>query len=618
MALVTSLAALLATALFAFLATLLGHRVLRRLGAELHSHVEHLLLCSAVGVVLIETLLFFVQFSNHIRMGTIVVVGLVFLAGLRDIRSVLGKISGVVRKVLSGARSELTMAAIVTVIVLLEGLTAMAPVTGSDALHYHFTTPALILRDGFHPDFFLAHSFFTGQGHLLILAGLALGSSQLAMGFLFLGGVLSAAAAACVARQWASREWAWVAALTFLVTPVVFWQISTAGAPDIWMAFFATTGVLVISKSKELPPVSGAILAGALAGAVAGTKYTGCIIAATMAAAYVWEARLTVRTVLFLGSSLAAGIYPYARNLAWTGDPVFPFFTRWISPGRVNTFALASLLADTGAVGHRSFWQIVKFPFFAGIDAAHLGFWQFLGPLVLAFAPLSILAVRNTPPWRAVLTVWVLGALGIAASSGMVRFLLPVLPIALAASIAGVQHAVATRWRAAHFVAIATLAGFLLLGGVGFLAYGRSALSVAVGRTSREDYLRQRVQEYGAVEFLNQRLGSKEGHGVAVVFIRHLFYLEVPFLNCDPSSSWAIDPDKLQTADEWLAFFRRHDVRWVVRSRDYPEAIDAPLRRLELNGDLEKIAETQVVDFQGLRIAGERESVPLAVLELRR
>jgi hypothetical protein len=76
-----------------------------------------------------------------------------------------------------------------------------------------FTTPLLTLRDGFHPNFFLTHSFFTGQSHLLILTGLALGSEKISLGLIFLGGVLAAAAGASLAHRWVSRELAWMCAL---------------------------------------------------------------------------------------------------------------------------------------------------------------------------------------------------------------------------------------------------------------------------------------------------------------------------------------------------------------------------------------------------------------------
>jgi hypothetical protein len=615
MALATSLFILAATVLFAFIATALGHRALRLFNVDFDSRAEHLLTSSALGVILIETGLFFVQFLSHIKIGAIAVISLATLVGIGDMGEILKSVVDLVRRTLRGSKGEAVLCALVALTLFLQGLAAMAPVTGSDALHYHFTTPALILQYGFHPDFFLAHSFFTGQGHLLILAGLALGSSQLAMGFLFLGGALSAAAAACLARRWVGHEWAWVVALVFLLTPVTFWQISAAGAPDLWMAFFTTIGVIVISKSKEWS-TSGAILAGALAGAVAGTKYTGCLIAAAMAAAYVWEVRSSVKALVFFMASLVAGIYPYARNLVWTGDPIFPFLTRWISPAKVNAFTLTSLLADTGAGAHPGIWQVLKFSFFAAIDPAHLGFWQFLGPLVLAFTPLVILAVRNTSAWRVTLIVWVVSAFGIGASSGMARFLLPLLPIALAAAVAGVSQVSSRCWRTLQLVSILTLTGFMAFGAAGFLAYARYALSVAIGRSSRESYLLQRVQGYSQSEFINRALSGK-GKGRALIFLRHLYYVKVPFLYGDPAGDWALDPTRFQKVEAWERLFREQDIQWVVRSSEYPQEIATPLDELEERGALARVAEAEVTELQGLRIAEDRASIPVVIFKVK-
>jgi hypothetical protein len=588
---------------------------LRLLTVEFESDPECLLCGVALGVIYIEILLFFVQFSNHIRVGVITVIGVALLTGVSELAHVRTKVSGIVSRCLSAHKFEKLLIGFTCCVLLLEGLAAMAPVTGSDALHYHFTTPLLILRSGFHPDSFLSHSFFTGQTHLLILASLALGSSQLAMGLLFLGGVLAAAAGACLSRRWTDRRWAWTTALVFLLTPVVFWQISTAGAPDLWMAFFATVGVLVISRTREMPQNGQAILAGALTGAVAGTKYTGCIIAASMAVAYFGEARSTIKSFLFLIASFAAGIYPYARNLVWTGDPMFPFLLRWLCPGKVNAYALAFYRADTGAGEHRSVWQILKFLLFAGIDPLHLGFWQFLGPLVLALAPLLYLAVKNTAAWRVTLTVWVLSAFGIGASSGMMRFLLPLLPIALAAILAGAAQLGPAGWWAARYLSIATLTGFLLFGATGLLVYERPALSAAVGFFLRDEYLRQHVQEYEKAEFINQILSGRQGK--ALVFLRHLYYLRVPFVYGDPAGSWAVDPSKFQTTEEWQVFFRKQNVRWVVRSEEYPQAIAVPLEQLEEKGTLLPIAQAEVSDFKGIRISEERQRVPITILEVK-
>jgi Dolichyl-phosphate-mannose-protein mannosyltransferase len=475
----------------------------------------------------------------------------------------------------------------------------------------------LTLRYGFHPNFFLAHSFFTGQSHLLVLAGLAVGTEQFAMGLLFLGGVLAAAAGACLARRWMNRTWAWLVALLFLVTPVVFWQISIAGTPDLWLAFFATTGVLVVSRSIEMPRLAHAIVAGAFAGASAGTKYTGCFLAVGIALAYLWEAKSAAKSFVFALASLVAGVWPYARNLAWTGDPLFPFLVPHLYPERVNAFTLASFLNETGASGHHGFWQTAAFPLFAAIDHAYLGFWQFLGPVVLALAPLLILAVRNTPTWRTALCVWGVAAIGIGTSTGMMRFLLPALPIALAAVVAGAAQLKMKGWIRAHYLAAASLCGFLWFGGAGLVAYDRLALATAAGFTAGEDYLRDRGAGFEEDEFINRTLQGTKGEDTTLVFRRHVYYLRVAYRYADPSASWAIDPTRLQNTEQWQQLFRDQRVRWVVRSPDYPLEIAGPLAALEAQGKLVAIARTSVTGLVGMRLSDDRLMYDIVILEVK-
>ena len=618
MALAASTAVLLAVMLFAFVAAALGQRVLRLCSLELPDSAEHLLCCEAVGAICIEIFLFLSQLSGNIRAGVFVVLAGAVLFASNQLAAVSRRFFQVLRAILNGSMLEKALASLAGLFLLIQGLAAMAPLTGSDALHYHFTAPLLILKSGFHPDFFLSHSFFCGQSHLLILLGLAFGSAQFAMGLIFLGGLLTAAACACLMRRLAIGAWKWTVALVLLLTPVVFWQNSAAGAPDLWMAFFATTGVLVISRANELPHRAHALLAGALAGGVAGTKYTGCIIAASMAVAFFWEARSAIGRLLFFSGALGAGIWPYARNFVWTGDPMFPFTTRWLTPDRVNAYALASYRADTGASAHNNPWMLLKFLFFAGIDSQHMGFWQFLGPIVIAFAPLLIFVVRRDGTWRTVLFVWVLSALGIGWSSGMTRFLLPILPIALAAVLAGAAQLASRGWRAVRFVSLATIVGFLLFGAAGLLYYDRAALAAAAGLIPREDYLQARAPEYEKVRFINEALVGKATEGKTLVFVRHVFYLNVPFLYGDPTASWAMDPSKLQTPQDWRALFQKEGIRWVVRSPEYPPAIAGGLRELEEQGDLVPTFRAVVSDFQGMRIGGKLESVPIVILEFKR
>ena len=606
MSLLASLAALVGVAISAVLFAGIGRLFLQITRYPVKSRLESLLLSVALGAIAFLLLVSIGEMWRDPLIGVRAAIVLAAGIGLVRMPSVLGDIGTAWHNCNEQPRIERFWAAAVAAVLFLEGFAAMAPLTGSDALHYHFTAQELVLREGFHANWFLSHSFFSCLSHQLILAGLALGSERLALGWIFLGGAAAALAVAQLTRQWVSGSWPWIAALAFLLTPVVFWQATTAGAPDIWMAFFAPLCVLAIIRAQESGAWQAALVAGLLAGATAGTKYTGLILAAVLFAAFFGELRNLRLSALFCGSATVAGIFPYLRNWLWTGDPVFPFLIDRFAPEHLNTFALASYRADTGASAHWS-WRLIEFPFFASIDLAHLGFWQMLGPLVLCFAPLTILTVRNTPLWRVVIGVWILGALGIGASSGMTRFLLPLLPIALAASIAGVALFAKRGWRLVNATAWMSIAVFLLMGFGGLCLYARQSWSVAAGITSRESYLRQRAPDYEKCEFLNRQLAGKGSEGKVMVFFRHVYYLRVPFAYGDPGSSWAVDPARLQTDSAWVRLFRENHIRWVARDASFPPPIQEPLQRLEAAKVLVPCASTTVQDWRGNRIGGTRE-----------
>ncbi len=617
MALISSLAALAGALVFALLAAALGMRLLAWARIEAARVSEHLLWSIGTGVITLQVILFPLEFTGHARRSTVLaVLALSALVGAAEAKSVLSAVRKIAARILDSSQKELLLASLVCAVLLLQGLAATAPLTGSDALHYHFTAPRLTLERGFHPDFFLSHSFFCGQTHLLILAGLALGSEKLALALLFLGGAFSAASVHCLARRWMPSQWAWLVSLAFLLTPVVFWQISGSGSPDMWMAFYLTLAVLVLAEYSRERRLPLAVLAGILAGGIAGAKYTGCLVAAALILALIWEGRSFRHASIFAVSALAAGIWPYARNAAWTGDPVFPFLLRWLNPQSLNSFTLASYLADTGAGRPHGLAQTLKFPFFAGLDMSHIGLWQFFGPLVLAFSPLLLFTVRNTPLWRIAGIVWVGSALAIGATSGMVRFLLPIFPLALAAAFSGPPELRNRGWRISWLLCLATVGGFMLLGAAGLILYERAPLAAGIGITTREDYLRSRAPDFQTAEFVNEFLAGKENEGRVLVFFRHVYYLRVPFLYGHPAASWAVNPGLLQTPDQWQALFRAEHIRWVVRAPSYPPSVADPLRQLEASGKLVPFASGVVSNFQGMRISGVRTQIPVVILRV--
>lgn len=617
MALITTLAALGAVVLFCFLVTSTGHLLLRWWKLNIGDDAEHLLCSAALGVLLFETGVFLLEGVGRLQITVPVLLVAVAITGIFELQHCRPRFSRIVGELGNRTPGEKILLAMILAVLLFQGIASMAPLTGSDALHYHFAAPLLILREGWHANFFNVHNFFIGQGHLLILTGLALGSEKVALGLLFLGGVLTAAAAGCLAANWLPHVWASVVALAFLLTPIVFWQMTSAGAPDLWMAFFAAMGVLAVSRCTSNSPFALAAVAGIMAGGVAGTKYTGCFIAASLALAFFWETRSLRHSAIFVGAALAAGIWPFARNILWTGDPVFPFLLGKLGYAQVNNYTLGAIRADTGAADTHSLLHILKFPFFAGIDQAHLGFWQFFSPLCLLFAPLILFAVRNTPIWRTSLIVWVASSIAIGVTSGMTRFLLPIWPIALAVSFAGITVLSEKQWRIAKSVAIVSVGFFLLMGVGGLLLYGRSPALAAAGFISRQSYLVQRAPEYAKSEFVNRALNNKGNGGKVLIFFRHTYYLQVPFVSGDPASSWLINPERLKTPESWGILMQENGIHWVVRAPDYPPTISEPLHRLEVSGKLVPLEQGQVDDFEGIRILGNRKTLPIVILEVK-
>jgi hypothetical protein len=199
----------------------------------------------------------------------------------------------------------------------------------------------------------------------------------------------------------------------------------------------------------------------------------------------------------------------------------------------------------------------------------------------------------------------------------MTRYLLPVFPIALAAAIAGISPIIHRGWRAAWFVSVGSMCLFVVFGTLGLLLYGRAALSAGIGLTSPDSYLEQHAPEYEASQFVNENLVGSGNPGKTLVFMRHLYYLRVPFVYADPQSSWGIDPRLFQTSTEWKIFFKVQDVRWVVRSPSYPKEIAVPLQRLESEGTLVPIATRVVSDFKGMRINGLREDLSVVILQVK-
>jgi len=612
MTLLSSVGGFIESLLFVFLLVSSGALLLRGFRIEI-SNAESVLYALVVGVVALEVFVTAGELAPDVRTGVRAAVAAICFLGLFESIRLTRALGGLFSRLRECALSEKAAASALGVVLLVEGLAAMAPLTGSDALHYHFTLPAQILREGFRVNWFDPHSFFLGLSHQLILAGLAIGSDRLALGLIFMGGAASALAIVIVARQWVSGAWPWLAAICFVLTPVVFWQITVSGAPDIWMALFTAVGVLAIRRAAETAGSFPYVMfAGCCAGGLAGAKYTGLILAGVLLCAFAIELRSVGKTAAFFLIALAAGIWPYLRNWRWTGNPVFPFLVERFGPHHVNQDVIRTILADTGAADAKSIWRVLQFPFFAAVEQNHLGFWQMLGPLVLCFAPLVVMAVKGTRSWRIALVVWILGTIGIGASSGMARFTLPLLSIALAAAFAAVALLRDRGWKMAYLMASTLVTVYSVLGFCGLLVYARPALAVISGMNSRENYLRERAPDIHATEFVNERLAGEPADRKVLVPLAHTYYLNHAFVNGKNEELWFLDSSS--SADDLYDFLKRNNVEWVLRDGDYAPNQRALYLALESQGRFVPCGSGVAQDFNGNRIAGDRAARSLTMM----
>ena len=599
----------------------LGNVLLRSLRLEMVSDAEHVLVTLAVGLIVTEILLFLTQVTQHIRFGCLATVLFLFSLTILEWRPVWRRLRGTLRQMVPQSPLGVFLLAALAVVISVEFLSALAPLTGSDALEYHFAVQKQILEQGFHPIFSNSHSFLSGQHHLLILLGLALGSEQLAIGFVFLGGILSAASLACLASRWASRLTVTGSALVFLLTPIVFWQVTSSGSPDIYMAFLAGTAVIVLNQLNQEnsgPAWRHALVSGFLAGGIAGAKYTGCFIAAALGLAVLGELRTKGAIFLFLGGSLVSGVWPYLRNFVWTGNPLFPFLAARLSRELATPYATAALYADTGTSVRHNLMQVVPFLFFAGMRDSDPGLWEFFGPTVLVLAPLIFLAFKNEKQWRVLILVWVASSLGISFSSGMARFLLPIFPLALACAAAGFEVPWRERWTIVKGVIGSVLAVTILAFAAGLAMYVHDSIRVAVGLQEKMSYLKERAPDYQITSVVNHFLRERGNQQQTLVFFRHRYYLEVPYVNGDPKTSFEVDPEHMQSAQDWKTFFEKKKIVYVVRSPDYPAVIGRPLEEMERIGDLTPIAQAEVQNFLGMRIDQVRTTIPVVILKVKR
>jgi hypothetical protein len=205
-----------------------------------------------------------------------------------------------------------------------------------DSLAYHLAVPKLWLEANqvtwvqtIH------HSNFPFALDGLYLFGLQWGDEFGAKAFMFFVMLIGARALFGLARRWGAGEWAILAPIAFMASPVVLWESGTAYI-DAGHGLFAGLGVLYVAEmvyrmSREEEIGGLALVSGLCWGLALGTKLTGLqtffaagLLFLIFGAKRMGKMGKPVGVVAGV-ALVVAGVW-FVKSAVFTGNPVFPFF----------------------------------------------------------------------------------------------------------------------------------------------------------------------------------------------------------------------------------------------------------------------------------------------------
>ena len=394
---------------------------------------------------------------------------------------------------------------------------ALTPPWDYDGLMYHLQGPRLFLQAGrilLLPDTWQANGPFTVE--MLFAVGLAFGSDTFAK-------LLHMTYATCLVlatfgfgRRYLGRAEGWIAVALLLGIPIFPFWASTAGVDIAW-ALYEFLGIYAVFLWRETDQHPWLNLAGLTLGWALGSKYLALGGLGVIGLWVLWQSRNNGwKTTLLQGTifglpAILAGSPCYIKNWLWAGNPVYPFVlggTGWgeerlhILMAYLRSFGTDQRLVDYVLLPWNLYARNAQFsPAGIGIEIPGL-----LIPLAL-FYPLTGRHGRaNGLAGMAALrfVAWALG-------SQQTRFLLPIFPsLSLLAATVLVHfvspHSVQRRGRS--LLAILPTSAMVLVTLVCnlFLLHLFSPLDVILGRESKDAFLRRRVTDYPALQFVQRHL----------------------------------------------------------------------------------------------------------------
>ena len=367
---------------------------LNRAGARTGERATDGLLDLVTGLGGLSLLLFLLGVTRLLYPAAIVVLLAALTGpGVLEVRRLRAMARPPRQKLPFGARAAWGLVAAIAAMNLVGSL---GPDLFSDALVYHMAGPQQwLLHHRLIAIPKVLHSQFPQGMEMLYAAGLALADERLGHLINWLMGLATAAgvAAFCRRRFPDSPAAGPLAAVLWYGAPLVSLNTWLTGV-EIGLAAYAW---FALWAALEGWPAT----AGLLAGFAMGCKYPGLYPAAITAGVVAIVARplgregsqakawaTVMKAVALYGAVASFTVAPWlVRNLADTGNPVYPFLQR-VFPSDISAESLNNLVAENRNVPLRTPLDYLTLPW--RITQSERIFGQFIGPLFLSLLPLLL------------------------------------------------------------------------------------------------------------------------------------------------------------------------------------------------------------------------------------
>lgn len=563
--------------------------MLGRLGLRFHNRAEEIAFCTSVGLGALAYGVLAVGLLGGLNwLGFGPVIASLTACAVVGARRSEPKRTEKAREL---GRFEVAVLALAgaTFLLLLGGNMAPPGANDWDSLAYHLAAPKIYLADGrIHPIPFMHHSNFPFTMEMLYTLGLFLNGPSLAKLNHLLTLALSLSVLWGAARRfWGERAGA-MAVACYLSAPIVMLEATTAYIDLAFALYYLLAAVAFLVWWTE-EKRGWLVLSGVCCGLCLGTKMTGVMAFASLAALLAYRAIIRRQTwwtlAWFLVPAVLVGCPWYVKSQIWTGSPTYPFFYglfggRGWDAAMAAAYRAEQLKFGVGRGIAQLLWLPIDLAFRheAFIDQGYAHVLSSPGVLWLCLLPPLLLLRRHDRAFKLIMVLIGLGILGWFYSMQQVRYFTPFLALmALATGYAAHREGEEGifRWPAKAVVVVVLCLGVLISWLLTLPCW-----KVVLGFETKQEYLEGSFHSYRAFEYINH---STPPDAKVVTFGEPRgFYCDRPYFWGEPNHSKIIDRQRGSNALGLVSELQRLGVTHVLLPIVWLANNDSDLQELNL------------------------------------